>query len=200
MVHQVTTQKLIKIEVNWRKDVLNDDKQKIIQLTYREGKHSKHVCANDYGLARRRPHIRRAKFDQSIQLHHMLRALPLLDGVFHSLRLEHDCQVTKRRHAPSLRTFCRCLGLYSGQIEVKKIIAQTQEDLRVISALCSEAKIKQSEIKFLKENKIFLLSLERENKEKIDSKDKINSILKFEFIEKSKSKNIDQNSFYIVVF
>lgn len=77
---------------------------------------------------------------------------------------------------------------------LKKIIAQTQEDLRVISALCSEAKIKQSEIKFLKENKIFLLSLERENKEKIDSKDKINSILKFEFIEKSKSKNIDQNS------
>jgi len=76
---------------------------------------------------------------------------------------------------------------------LKKIIAQNQEDLRVISALCSEAKIKQSEIKFLKENKIFLLSLERENKEKINSKDKINSILKFEFIETSKSKNIDQN-------
>ena len=77
---------------------------------------------------------------------------------------------------------------------LKKIIAQNQEDLRVISALCSEAKIKQSEIKFLKENKIFLLSLERENKEKSNSKDKINSILKFEFIERSKSKNIDQNS------
>ena len=77
---------------------------------------------------------------------------------------------------------------------LKKIIAQNQEDLRVISALCSEAKIKQSEIKFLKKNKIFLLSLERENKEKINSKDKLNSILKFEFIEISKSKNIDQNS------
>ena len=77
---------------------------------------------------------------------------------------------------------------------LKKIIVQNQEDLRVISALCSEAKIKQSEIKFLKENKIFLLSLERENKEKINSKDKLNSILKFEFIEISKSKNIDQNS------
>jgi len=77
---------------------------------------------------------------------------------------------------------------------LKKIIAQNQEDLRVISALCSEAKIKQSEIKFLKENKIFLLSLERENKENSNSKDKINSILKFEFIETSKSKNIDQNS------
>ena len=77
---------------------------------------------------------------------------------------------------------------------LKKIIAQNQEDLRVISALCSEAKIKQSEIKFLKDNKIFLLSLERENKEKNNSKEKINSILKFEFIETSKSKNIDQNS------
>ena len=77
---------------------------------------------------------------------------------------------------------------------LKKIIAQNQEDLRVISALCSEAKIKQSEIKFLKKNKIFLISLERENKEKINSKDKLNSILKFEFIEISKSKNIDQNS------
>ena len=62
---------------------------------------------------------------------------------------------------------------------LKKIIAQNQEDLRVISALCSEAKIKQSEIKFLKENKIFLLSLERENKEKSNSKEKINSILGF---------------------
>ena len=77
---------------------------------------------------------------------------------------------------------------------LKKIIAQNQEDLRVISALCSEAKIKQSEIKFLKDNKIFLLSLERENREKSNSKEKINSILKFEFIETSKSKNIDQNS------
>ncbi len=77
---------------------------------------------------------------------------------------------------------------------LKKIIAQNHEDLRVISALCSGAKIKQSEIKYLRENKIFLISLERDNKEKFDSKDKINSILKFEFIEKSKSKNIDQNN------
>ena len=31
---------------------------------------------------------------------------------------------------------------------LKKIIAQNQEDLRVVSALCSEAKIKQSDIKY----------------------------------------------------
>ena len=77
---------------------------------------------------------------------------------------------------------------------LKKIIAQNQEDLRVISALCSEAKIMQSEIKFLKDNKIFLISLERENKEKNNSIEKIKSILKFEFIEKSQSKNISQNN------
>ncbi len=77
---------------------------------------------------------------------------------------------------------------------LKKIIAQNQEDLRVISALCSEAKIKQSDIKFLKDNKIFLISLERENKEKNNPKEKINSILKFEFIDKSQSKNINQNN------
>ena len=41
--------------------------------------------------------------------------------------------------------------------------------------------------------KIFLISLSRENKENIKSKKKINSILKFEYIDISRSKNIDQN-------
>ena len=77
---------------------------------------------------------------------------------------------------------------------LKKIIAQNQEDIRVISALCSEAKVKLTDIKFLKKNKIFLISLIRDNKEKAGSKEKINSIIKFEFIEESKSKNIDQNN------
>ena len=49
---------------------------------------------------------------------------------------------------------------------LKKIIAQNEEDLRVISALCSESKIDQSDIKYLKDNKIFLISLERKQKEK----------------------------------
>ena len=57
---------------------------------------------------------------------------------------------------------------------LKKIIAQNQEDIRVISALCSEAKVKLIDIKFLKKNKIFLISLIRDNKEKADSKEKIN--------------------------
>ena len=42
-----------------------------------------------------------------------------------------------------------------------KIIATDNEGLRVISACCSGAKVKISNIKYLKENKIFLLSLER---------------------------------------
>ena len=77
---------------------------------------------------------------------------------------------------------------------LKKIIAQNQEDIRVISALCSEAKVNLSDIKFLKKNKIFLIYLIRDNKEKTNSKEKINSIIKFEFIEESRSKNIDQNN------
>ncbi len=76
---------------------------------------------------------------------------------------------------------------------LKKIISQNEEDLRVISALCSESKIKQSDIKYLKDNKIFLVSLERKNKEKNNENERIKSILKFEFIEKSQSKNINQD-------
>lgn len=74
---------------------------------------------------------------------------------------------------------------------LKKIIAQNQDDLRIISALCSGALVNQSEIKFLKQNKVFLIPLERKNKEVDNSNEKIFSILKFEFIEQSKSKNIN---------
>ena len=76
----------------------------------------------------------------------------------------------------------------------KKIIAQSSDDLQIISACCSEAKVKISEIKYLPSNKIFLLSLLRFDKENENNKNSIKSILKFEFIQSSKSKNIDQNS------
>ena len=74
-----------------------------------------------------------------------------------------------------------------------KIIAKDPNGIQVISACCSEAKVKVEEIKFLKKNKIFLLLIERLNKEK-DSKEKIESICKFEFVDFVKSKNIDQNN------
>lgn len=79
-----------------------------------------------------------------------------------------------------------------GKKYLKKIIAQNQKDLQIISALCSGSKVIQSEIKFLRENRVFLIPLQRENKEKDNSKKKINSIVKFDYIYRSKSKNIDQ--------
>ena len=75
-----------------------------------------------------------------------------------------------------------------------KIIARDNEGLQMISACCSEAKVKISEIKYLPQNKIFLLNLERFKKEGNIKNTKVNSICKFEFIDKVKSKNIDQNS------
>ena len=77
---------------------------------------------------------------------------------------------------------------------LKKIIAQSPEDLQVISACCSEAKVNTPEIKYLPSNKIFLLSILRIDRENENNKNLINSIVKFEFIESSKSKNIDQNN------
>ena len=82
---------------------------------------------------------------------------------------------------------------------LKKIIAQSPEDLHIISACCSEAKVKTSEIKYLHLNKIFLLSLLRFDKENENNSKLINSIIKFEFIESSKSKNIDQNNSNILM-
>ena len=81
----------------------------------------------------------------------------------------------------------------------KKIIAQSPEDLQIISACCSEAKVKTSEIKYLPSNKIFLFSLIRFDKENENNSKLINSIIKFEFIESSKSKNIDQNNSNILM-
>ncbi len=77
---------------------------------------------------------------------------------------------------------------------LKKIIAQSPEDLQIISACCSEAKVKISEIKYLSSSKMFLLSLLRIDKENENNKNLISSVIKFEFIDSSKSKNINQNN------
>lgn len=76
---------------------------------------------------------------------------------------------------------------------LKKIIAQTSEDLRIISALCSGSKVRTSEIKFLKNNKVFLVTVERESKEDQKLNKILKSIIKFDYVENSKSINIDQN-------
>ena len=80
-----------------------------------------------------------------------------------------------------------------------KIIATDNEGLQMISACCSGAKVKISDIKFLKSNKIFLLSLERMKNESGQNKKKINSICKFDFIDNVKSKNIDQKNSDLVL-
>ena len=54
-----------------------------------------------------------------------------------------------------------------------KIIAKDPKGLQIISACCSGAKVKISEIKFLKKNKLFLISIERLDNEK----DKNNKII-----------------------
>ena len=82
---------------------------------------------------------------------------------------------------------------------LKKIIAQSQEDLRIISACCADSKVKTSEIKYLASNKIFLMSLSRLDKENNDNSKSINSVVKFEFIESSKAKNIDQSDKELVL-
>jgi len=76
---------------------------------------------------------------------------------------------------------------------LSKIIAKDLNGIRVISACCSGGKVKVQEIKFLKINKLFLLLIERINKEN-NSDEKIKSICKFEFVDSVKSKNIDQNN------
>ena len=74
-----------------------------------------------------------------------------------------------------------------------KILGNDPESLQMIAALSSGAKVKVSDIKYLSSNKVFLLSIERMHKEKEQDDKKINSILRFDFINQSKSKNIDQS-------
>tara|TARA_B100002051_G_C16722483_1_gene633319 strand:+ start:477 stop:872 length:396 start_codon:yes stop_codon:yes gene_type:complete len=75
-----------------------------------------------------------------------------------------------------------------------KIIAIENEGLQMISACCAGAKVKISDIKFLKSNKIFLLKIERTKVETSQKDKKINSVCKFEFVDQVKSKNIDQKN------
>ena len=75
---------------------------------------------------------------------------------------------------------------------LKKIIATDNEGLQMISACCAGAKVKISNIKYLQSNKIFLISIERNQVETSQENKKINSICKFDFIDQVKSKNIDQ--------
>ena len=73
-----------------------------------------------------------------------------------------------------------------------KIIANDQEGLQMISACSAGAKVKIIDIKYLASNKVFLLSIERTKVETDQEDKKINSVCRFDFVDKVKSKNIDQ--------
>jgi hypothetical protein len=73
-----------------------------------------------------------------------------------------------------------------------KIIANDQEGLQMISACTSGSKVKIAGIKYLKSNKVFLLSIERIKIESDQEDKKINSICRFDFVDNVKSKNINQ--------
>ena len=75
-----------------------------------------------------------------------------------------------------------------------KIIATNNEGLQMISACCAGAKLNISDIKYLKFNKIFLISVERIKVESGQEDKKINSICKFDFVDGVKSKNINQKN------
>ena len=73
-----------------------------------------------------------------------------------------------------------------------QIIATDNDGLQMISACSSGAKVKVSEIKYLATNKVFLLSITRTKIEEGHEDKKINSICRFDFVDKVKSKNINQ--------
>ena len=75
-----------------------------------------------------------------------------------------------------------------------KIIANDQDGLQMISACVSGSKTKVENIKFLASNKVFLISIERTKIETDEIDKKINSICRFDNVDKVKSKNIDQSN------
>ena len=71
-----------------------------------------------------------------------------------------------------------------------KILARDINGLNIISLHIHKAIVKISEIKYLQENKIFIMSMKRNSiKEK---NKKVLSVCKFEFIDEAKSKKINQ--------
>ena len=75
-----------------------------------------------------------------------------------------------------------------------QIIATDHEGLQMISACTAGAKVKVADIKYLASNKVFLLSIERTKIEADQESKKVNSICRFDFVDKVKSKNIDQKN------
>ena len=80
-----------------------------------------------------------------------------------------------------------------------QIIATDNEGLQMISACSAGAKVKVKDIKYLASNKVFLLLIIRKKIEKNQLNKKINSICRFDFVDRVKSKNIDQKNNELVL-
>ena len=80
-----------------------------------------------------------------------------------------------------------------------RIIASDQEGLQVISACSSGSKVKVEDIKYLESSKVFLISIERIKIESNQVDKKISSICRFDFIDKVRSKNIDQSKHEMIL-
>ena len=80
-----------------------------------------------------------------------------------------------------------------------QIIANDKEGLQMISACVAGGKVRVSEIKYLKSNKVFLLSIERTKIETNQENKKINSICMFDLISSVKSKNINQKNTQLIL-
>ena len=75
-----------------------------------------------------------------------------------------------------------------------KIIAEDKEGLSTISAIVSGAKVLIADIKYLPSSKVFLLSIQRTKVETEQKDKKINSVIRLDFVQKVRSKNIDQSN------
>ena len=80
-----------------------------------------------------------------------------------------------------------------------QIIATDNDGLRMISACTAGAKVRVSDIKYLKSNKVFLLSIERTKIETSQEDKKIDSICRFDFVDKVRSKNINQKNDQLIL-
>ena len=80
-----------------------------------------------------------------------------------------------------------------------QIIATDNEGLQMISACSAGSRVKVGDIKYLRSNKVFLLSIERTKFESGQKDKKINSVCRFDCIDKVKSKNIDQKNIELVL-
>ena len=78
-----------------------------------------------------------------------------------------------------------------------KLIAKTEEDLKVLSAHLQDSIVKTSDIAMLEKNRIFLMQLNRFMWEDVErgvfrKNKRIRTILKFENVIKATSKNVNQ--------